>query len=154
MTTETLEPAEPLDAAGLRYWMEAYHDMWIADHNDLIRRGMRHDCVAGAALAGVDEEREASPNPWEAYASRGRFYLEPGEIKSQQGGGHNMAGVERTPSAAMVPHRCPVCDGRGLLSAGFYSQGASSGTTAWEACRSCTNGIVWASALVVPERMD
>ena len=144
MTTETLEPAEPLDEAALRYWMQAYHDLWITDHNDLILRGMKHSCRAGAALAGVGDERE-----WEAYASRGRFYLEPGEIKSQQGGGL-MAGVEITPSAAMVPHRCPVCDGRGLLSAGFYSQGAStSDTTAWEACRSCSGGgIVWASALV------
>lgn len=50
-------------------------------------------------------------------------------------------------AATQTPHRCPVCGGNGLVSAGFYMQtsGTWSGTsTASEQCRSCTGtGIVW-----------
>lgn len=42
-----------------------------------------------------------------------------------------------------VPHRCPVCEGRGFLPSGFYA-GASSASTAPEGCRSCRGtGVVW-----------
>lgn len=48
------------------------------------------------------------------------------------------------------PHRCPVCDGRGLVPVGFYLMvgGMGGGTTSTgpETCRSCTgNGIIWGS---------
>lgn len=58
--------------------------------------------------------------------------------------------VNGVPLRALVcsPHRCPVCDGRGLVPAGFYfAVGAvsysGSGTTT-EKCRSCDGkGLVW-----------
>lgn len=43
-----------------------------------------------------------------------------------------------------TPHRCPVCDGRRTVPAGFYGrEQVLSGTTP-EACRSCDGtGILW-----------
>lgn len=45
-----------------------------------------------------------------------------------------------------VVHRCPVCKGKGLVTAGFYSQTSgewSSTKTASEKCRSCYgNGCI------------
>lgn len=36
-----------------------------------------------------------------------------------------------------LPHKCPVCDGRGTVSAGFYSPGGYAWTTSPEKCRAC-----------------
>ena len=44
------------------------------------------------------------------------------------------------------PHRCPVCEGRGCVSAGFYGLQVTAGdsTTSTESCRSCGGtGVVW-----------
>jgi hypothetical protein len=44
------------------------------------------------------------------------------------------------------PHTCPVCQGRGVLPAGFYhpSGAASLTSTAPERCRSCSGkGYLW-----------
>lgn len=46
----------------------------------------------------------------------------------------------------LIPYRCPICGGNGLVSGGFYASLAGcSGTTAnvTEKCRSCDNGIIW-----------
>ena len=45
-----------------------------------------------------------------------------------------------TQPAPQTPHRCPVCDGHGIVAAGFYASvtGVSDGTsTAPEQCRAC-----------------
>ena len=41
------------------------------------------------------------------------------------------------------PYCCPVCQGRGVVHAGFYTGGDSISTTS-EVCRSCSGtGIIW-----------
>lgn len=51
------------------------------------------------------------------------------------------------PPPARTPHRCPVCEGRGNVPAGFYEDGGfSESMTAEprrEPCRSCIQGVVW-----------
>lgn len=47
-----------------------------------------------------------------------------------------------------IPHRCPVCEGRGLVPFGFYSTNPwcihTSASTIPETCRTCNGrGIVW-----------
>ena len=47
-----------------------------------------------------------------------------------------------------VPHRCPVCNGKGVVGAGFYSTGQCVGvtSTADETCQSCGgDGILWST---------
>jgi len=50
-------------------------------------------------------------------------------------------------SISLVPHRCPVCNGNGLVPNGFYAQTSgnwSTASTVPESCRSCYGtGIVW-----------
>lgn len=41
-----------------------------------------------------------------------------------------------------VPHRCPVCEGRGHVPAGFYTGGLAEGANP-EPCRSCKDGLIW-----------
>lgn len=44
----------------------------------------------------------------------------------------------------MTPHKCPVCEGRTTVPAGFYSLGPSTTNAAAETCRACDGrGIVW-----------
>ena len=46
----------------------------------------------------------------------------------------------------MKPHKCPVCNGNGIVDAGFYNQtsGEWTSTGGTEPCRSCEGtGIVW-----------
>ena len=46
----------------------------------------------------------------------------------------------------MIPHKCPVCQGTGIVGAGFYNRGCSGFTTRTngEQCRTCWgSGIVW-----------
>lgn len=40
------------------------------------------------------------------------------------------------------PWRCPVCEGRGSVPAGFYTNGISTSTSN-EKCRSCEDGVIW-----------
>ena len=45
-----------------------------------------------------------------------------------------------------APHKCPVCEGKGSLPAGFYMQVpcGSLSSTLPEQCRSCSGqGIIW-----------
>ena len=48
---------------------------------------------------------------------------------------------------SLAPHRCPVCNGNGLVPNGFYMQTSgywSTSDSALETCRSCNgSGIVW-----------
>mgnify|MGYP001586541947 CR=1 FL=1 len=48
-----------------------------------------------------------------------------------------------------VPHRCPICNGNGLVDNGFYQQTTGhweTSSTTPEQCRSCFGtGIVWES---------
>ena len=50
-------------------------------------------------------------------------------------------------SKSLAPHRCPVCNGNGLVPNGFYMQTSgywSTSDSALETCRSCNgSGIVW-----------
>jgi len=46
----------------------------------------------------------------------------------------------------MTPHKCPICNGNGIIDAGFYNQtsGYWTSTEGIEACRACNGtGIVW-----------
>lgn len=44
-----------------------------------------------------------------------------------------------------VPHRCPVCEGRGTVAAGFYQPGAEKVSSSRDQCRSCSGkGVLWA----------
>uniref|UniRef100_A0A6M3KZ78 Putative chaperone n=1 Tax=viral metagenome TaxID=1070528 RepID=A0A6M3KZ78_9ZZZZ len=47
----------------------------------------------------------------------------------------------------LVPHRCPICNGNGLVTNGFYYQTGgqwATGDVVPEKCRSCDGtGIVW-----------
>lgn len=40
-----------------------------------------------------------------------------------------------------IPHKCPICGGRGTVPHGFY--GITTSSTVSESCRSCVNGIIW-----------
>jgi len=45
-----------------------------------------------------------------------------------------------------TPHKCPVCDGRGVVPLGFYQIYGNYSTTDGrhdEPCRSCANGIIY-----------
>jgi hypothetical protein len=43
-----------------------------------------------------------------------------------------------------TPYMCPVCNGRGLVPAGFYEGEVASTDHAWhDACRACENGVIW-----------
>ena len=48
-----------------------------------------------------------------------------------------------------IPHKCPVCSGKGKVSAGFYSTTADTWTTSTttpESCRACTgSGVIWSA---------
>ena len=51
-----------------------------------------------------------------------------------------------------IPHRCPVCEGRGHVHAGFYDvppgQSFSSGETANQTCSACNGtGLVWSNEI-------
>ena len=50
-------------------------------------------------------------------------------------------------SKSLAPHRCPVCNGNGLVPNGFYTQTSGHWSTSSitpETCRSCNGtGIVW-----------
>lgn len=50
-------------------------------------------------------------------------------------------------SKSLAPHRCPVCNGNGLVPNGFYMQTSGNWSTTNitpEMCRSCSGvGIVW-----------
>ena len=50
-------------------------------------------------------------------------------------------------SKSLAPHRCPVCNGNGLVPNGFYMQTSGHWSTSSitpEPCRSCGGtGIVW-----------
>jgi DnaJ-class molecular chaperone len=57
-----------------------------------------------------------------------------------------MTGTLATVTGEPRPWRCPVCEGRGHVTAGFYTYGLSASTAA-ETCRSCRGaGIVWWTA--------
>ena len=57
----------------------------------------------------------------------------------------------------MRPYRCPVCDGRGTVPAGFYDgdNGCGTATTSSitpETCRTCHGtGIVWGVDMTPPQ---
>ena len=48
-----------------------------------------------------------------------------------------------------IPHKCPVCQGKGIVILGFYNLLPTQTDTktftvmSFENCRSCTNGIIW-----------
>lgn len=43
------------------------------------------------------------------------------------------------PAPSVKPHKCPVCDGKGTVSAGFYEN-----TLGEQECRSCQGkGVLW-----------
>ena len=47
---------------------------------------------------------------------------------------------------SLTPHRCPVCEGNGIVPNGFYNQAIGQWTTsiAPDVCRGCNRtGIVW-----------
>jgi DnaJ-class molecular chaperone len=52
---------------------------------------------------------------------------------------------------SLTPHRCPICNGNGLVPNGFYMQTSgywSTSSTTTEMCRSCNGtGIVWGQCL-------
>ena len=64
-------------------------------------------------------------------------------LDKQQNGNDFIADV----SKSLAPHRCPVCNGNGLVPNGFYMQTSghlSTSSITPETCRSCGGtGIVW-----------
>jgi DnaJ-class molecular chaperone len=43
-----------------------------------------------------------------------------------------------------TPYRCPVCEGRGTVRPGFYSDRSWTTSTQREQCRSCKGkGVLW-----------
>ena len=47
----------------------------------------------------------------------------------------------------LYPHRCPVCEGRGMMPHGFYDRRTVSSSMEPDPCHSCQgSGIVWAWA--------
>jgi len=46
----------------------------------------------------------------------------------------------------MIPHKCPVCNGKGVVPGGFYSSVGDYGSSI-TTCRSCVNGIIWGPEL-------
>ena len=86
-----------------------------------------------------DEQREAMFNAWK----RKHYAEEKEELKEITNQPLLIADAGRR----IIPHRCPVCAGTGLVPNGFYMQNrdyyATSSTTP-ETCRSCNGtGIVW-----------
>lgn len=48
------------------------------------------------------------------------------------------------PVLRQMPHRCPVCEGRGTVPAGFYSRVTYAAGATPETCATCSGrGIVW-----------
>lgn len=60
----------------------------------------------------------------------------------------------------MIPHKCPVCNGNGIVDAGFYNQTSGMWASAGgiEPCRACNGqGIVWEvqpETYVMPKTTD
>lgn len=53
-------------------------------------------------------------------------------------------GLQINTSPPQQPYRCPVCEGRGNVPAGFYSRVGASTAANPENCRSCMGaGIIW-----------
>lgn len=47
-------------------------------------------------------------------------------------------------SLVAQPFRCPICEGRGTVEAGFYNPGLGTTSTTREVCHSCGGaGIIW-----------
>ena len=43
-----------------------------------------------------------------------------------------------------TPHKCPVCEGRGHVPAGFYARATAMHNTAPETCKACDGaGVIW-----------
>jgi len=54
----------------------------------------------------------------------------------------------------MIPHKCPVCDGNGIVDTGFYTQtsGYWTSTGGTEMCQACNGaGIVWEKEETITE---
>lgn len=45
--------------------------------------------------------------------------------------------------APRVPHRCPVCEGRGTVPVNFYTRASATTDAGDIACRSCVGGIIY-----------
>lgn len=55
----------------------------------------------------------------------------------------------RITTTRQVPCCCPVCEGRGNVSAGFYTRGLAEGTNA-EECKQCQGtGLIWTTETTV-----
>lgn len=46
-------------------------------------------------------------------------------------------------STQKTPHRCPICNGRGLVANNFYNNFGSSTDASDIECRSCVRGIIY-----------
>ena len=61
----------------------------------------------------------------------------------------NLSNLEKKESGIFkLPHRCPICYGKGIVPMGFYNLGHNSYNTttasASETCRSCSGqGVIW-----------
>lgn len=42
-----------------------------------------------------------------------------------------------------IPHKCPVCEGRGFVRQNFYTMSESSSDSGNIPCRSCVQGIIY-----------
>ncbi len=62
-----------------------------------------------------------------------------------------------------IPHKCPICEGHGMVSAGFYESVAvvkhTTSSHSTETCRSCWGtGLLWEkekpTVYIYPARLD
>ena len=52
----------------------------------------------------------------------------------------------------MILYRCPICEGRGVVLAGFYIPGVANNSTNPETCKTCQGtGVLWAATAASPQ---
>lgn len=108
---------------------------------------IKEDRLQGIPLKS-DEMRRFAFEDWLKLAEKSstESMKEGITLKEVEGLGKLRESAYHTELKGKHPHKCPVCDGRGFVPAGFY--GTTTGnwptvSTAPETCRSCVNGIIW-----------
>ncbi len=48
-----------------------------------------------------------------------------------------------TEKRGATPHKCPVCEGTGIIATAFFDGTLAAGLPTNKSCHACINGIIW-----------